>query len=534
MKTLIIYLIMVGLALSPHASSAESTKRKKEIVVKNFSTETVWKTIQKKSETGIVQIIAHIAQADPLKPYYKQSGEGRGSGALIAGGNGLILTSYHVIENAVKVGIQMPLYFGKRMLEASVVGVCPDYDIALLQLDPAVCSYISKQYGQIPTLPLGNSDLVDRSDQLLGLGFPLGEESLKSVTGIVSGYEHVMAHNGLRVHSSYAIQVSTPLNPGSSGGPVLNAEGEVVGMSMAGNTEAQNVGFVVPINYYKILEEQLKKGGLVRKPTLGATFCRAKDNELALVLGNPIPAGCYLTYVFEGGLAAAMGIKEGDMVYTINGFVVDPYGCIQSGSSRDRLYVSDYLASLPLGHSLEIELYRKGQKMVMRGELSLTAEPAVRWRYCPYDMPDYEIIGGLLIQELSLNIIALFEHSQLGNEMPNVRSRLSLYKEETLRDTPVLVVTHVFPSSVAYSARAIGLGSFITHVNDQEVTSLAQLREALRTTTQKEFVVFKTDEKELLALPVSVSVQDESRLSQSFGYPSTPAMRELIERQASK
>ncbi len=260
------------------------------------------------------------------------------------------------------------------------------------------------------------------------------------------------------------------------------------------------------------------------------TFCRAKDNELAQFLGNPVPAGCYLTYVFEGGLAAKMGVKEGDMVYTINGFVVDPYGCIQTGSSRDRLYVSDYLASLPLGHSLEIELYRNGQRMVMRGSLSLTAEPAIRWRYFPYDTPDYEIVGGLLIQELSLNIIALFERSQLGSEVPDVRAHLSLYKEETLRDTPILLVTHVFPSSVAYSARAVGLGSFITHMNGQEVTTLAELREALRTTTQKEFVVFKTDEKELLALPVIACVQDESRLSQSFGYSSTPAMRELMQR----
>ena len=495
-----------------------------------------WEKVQKEVQFGIVQILSYQAEPDFLKPYYKESGEGRGSGALVADaqGAGLILTSYHVIENAIKVGVQMPLYCGKRMIPAEVVGVCPDYDIALLRLDPTVCVELTKQFGALPALKLGNSDTIHRSEQLLGLGFPLGEESLKSITGVVSGYEHVVSQSRLRLHQSYAIQVSTPLNPGSSGGPVLNKKGEIVGICMSA-ADAQSVGFVVPINYYKMLAPQLKQGGLTRKPFFGALFCRAKDNELAQLLGNPLPAGCYLSYVSPTGLTGIAGIKEGDMIYAINGFPVDPYGCIAiSGHTGDRLYVQDYLASFSIGSKFFVETYRRGVKLDYNIVLSLSKQPAIRWKYSPYDVIDYEIVGGLLIQELSLNIIALFEHTQMGNQFPGVRARFAAYKEDSMREDSVLVVTHVFPSSAAYNARSCGLGAIITEVNDVPVKTLEDIRAALRQQAHKEFVSLKTDENELLALPVDVIVADEARIAQSFGYQITPAMRQLVSESSEK
>lgn len=378
-------------------------------------------------------------------------------------------------------------------------------------------------------LKLGDSSKVDRSDQLLGLGFPLGDESLKSVTGVVSGAEHIVSRNGLRLCTLHAIQVTTPLNPGSSGGPVLNEEGEVIGIATAGSLEGQNVGFVAPINHYKLLATELKKGGLVRKPTLGVTFCRARDAEIAQWLGNPVPAGCYITHVLARGLGASLGLQEGDMIYSLDGFLVDPYGCIQTARVKDRMYLTDYLSSLSLGHELVIELYRSGERIVLKGALALRPEPPIRWNYFPYDSFDYEVIGGVVIQELSLNIIALFEHTQLGNQFPGVRARLIQYKEETMRDTPVLVVTEVFSSSVAYNARSFRIGSFIASVNGKEVSTLAALRERVAELKDANFVVLKSEEKELLVLSRVACLQDEARLSQLFGYTTTPAMAALIQ-----
>jgi S1-C subfamily serine protease len=516
------------LALAVAELSCKKAVESKDVVV--VAAKSGWKKVQDAAQYGVVQILSYQAEPDFLKPYYKESGEGRGSGALVedAQGKGLILTSYHVIENAIKVGIQMPLYCGKRMIPAEVVGVCPDYDIALLQLDPRICAELQKQFGTLPALKLGDSDKVHRSEQLLGLSFPLGEESLKSMTGVVSGYEHVVSQSRLRFHPSYAIQVSTPLNPGSSGGPVLNKKGEIVGICMSA-ADAQSVGFIVPVNYYKMLAPQLKQGGLTRKPFFGALFCRAKDNELAELLGNPLPAGCYLSYVSATGLAGVAGIKEGDMIYAINGFAVDPYGCIAiAGRTGDRLFVQDYLASFPIGSELFVETYRRGVKHDYKVVLNLSKQPAIRWKYSPYDVIDYEIVGGLLIQELSLNIIALFEHTQMGNQLPNVRARLVGYKEDSMREESVLVVTHVFPSSAAYYARSCGIGAVITHVDDTAVKTLEEVRTVLQDRGKKQFISFKMDDNELLALPVKTIIEDEVRLAQSFGYQMTSVMKQLM------
>jgi len=519
--------VMVGLLLLGAVFQAVAKSNDK--VAAATGAKTRWQKVQNDAQHAVVQILSYAAEPHILRPYIRESSEGRGSGSFIQEGTGLILTCYHVIENAVNVGIQMPLYCGKRVLPVRIVGVCPEFDFALLELDPAVRAELEKQFGALPTLKLGNSDKVQRSEQLLGLGFPLGDESLKSVTGVVSGYEHVVSRNGIRFHQSYAIQVSTPLNPGSSGGPVLNKKGEIVGICMSGNPEAQNVGFVAPINHYKVIQSRLKQEGIVRKPYLGVFFCRAKDNELAQMLGNPVPAGCYLSYVSSTGLAGQAGIKEGDMLYSINGFSVDPYGCISlKGQSGDRLYVQDYLATLPLGSDVECVLYRNGTKHEFTIPWKLSEEPAIRWRYQPYDQVDYEIIGGLLLQELSLNIIALFDHRSIGNDLPAVRSRLDQYKEDANRQESVLVVTHVFASSAAYMARSCGVGSIITEVNGQPVKTLRDVRSALSQQGSRDFVVFKTDEQEPLALPVATIVQNEEALARAFGYRITPGMAHLI------
>ncbi len=488
-----------------------------------------WKTVQKNSENAVVQVVCHVAEPHPLQPYQKRSREGRGSGFLISNqeNRGFILTNYHVVESALQVGVIMPLYFGKKVLQASVVGVCPDYDIALLELDSTATSFLLKDHGSIPFLRLGDSEKVDRSDQLLALGFPLGEESLKSVTGVVSGYAHVTIRNGLRYCGSHAIQVSTPLNPGNSGGPVINEEGFVVGIAMA-VADAQAVGYISPINYFMLLASELKKGGLVRKPSLGASFCTAKGDEIAAFLGNPLPAGCYISHVYPGGLAELSGVKEGDMLYRVNGLSIDPYGYVQRNFLKDRLSLADYFASLPLNSSLEVELYRQGERIILHGVLSLTSDSLIRWKYVPYDVIDYEIIGGLLIQELSLNILTFLEEIAKSQNQ-SLSPRLLLYKEGDKSTESVLVVTHLFPSSVAYNARSYDVGTIIAEVNHCPVTSLKELRELVSGVKKGQNLALTGDQGEFLVLPLLTLLEDEPRLSQSFGYSSTPAMRELMQ-----
>src|SRR5262249_26829670 len=157
-------------------------------------------------------------------------------------------------------------------------------DIALLRVKPAGLELIRSVLGGVPYMTFGDSDSIRRSDEVLALGYPLGQQSLKSTTGVISGHEQHM------------IQISAAINPGSSGGPLLNEAGEVIGINAAGITEAQNVGYAIPVNDLKIVLPDLYKTKLLRKPFLGILYNNASE-ALTEYLGNPQPGGCYIVEV---------------------------------------------------------------------------------------------------------------------------------------------------------------------------------------------------------------------------------------------
>ena len=422
-----------------------STSSIEESIVVPVSSQASWNRVQKKAEHAVVQVFSQMVEPNVLRPYRKDSGEGRGSAFLISD-EGAILTNYHVVAGAERVAIQMPLLFGKKMIEVDVKSVCPERDIAVLKLRTQDCEKVKEQHGSVPYLTLGDSEKIDRSDELLALGFPLGQESLKSATGVVSGEEHVtIASGGGRSVEARCFQVSTPINPGNSGGPTLNRNGEVVGINTAGIGSAQNVGYILPIGEYNLIEADLKRKPLIKKPYLGATYCYAESDELALLLGNPVPSGCYLTKVYEHGLMHEIGLQSGDMIYELNGYTVDVYGHVTIPGRNDRIGVSDYISSLALGADLIITMYRNGEKHVLSGTMYCPEEPPISWKYFKYDELDYEIVGGLLFQELSLNIIGFFKDPQVVQQIPNIAGYLARYScDESSRGKSAIIVTQIF------------------------------------------------------------------------------------------
>lgn len=488
-----------------------------------------WYEIQKKSEYAVVQIFSHAVEPNIIKPYRIETNEGCGSGFFISS-DGLILTNYHVVCGALRVGIQMPLLFGKKMIEVKVKSVCPDRDLALLQLSREECALIKDIHGFVPFLPLGDSNTIERSDELLALGFPLGQEALKSSTGVVSGREHITITSGSgRQVEARCIQVSTPINPGNSGGPTLNKKGEVVGINTAGIGSAQNIGYALPISEFELIRSDMLKQPFIKKPYLGARFCYAAGDELALFFGNPLPSGCYLTQVYPHGLLAQLGLKEGDMVYAINDYTVDVYGMLKVEGQNDRMSASDYISSLPLNSDLSIEVYRNGEKKVFRGTVYCPEEPPVNWKYIPYDVIDYEIVGGVLLQDLSLNLVNFFRNEEVAQQLPAVADALGKYTfEESNREQPAVIVTQVLVTSIAQQTRAIGMGDIIKEINGQEVSCLKEARDALKFSKNREFTTFKTKDDNFIVLPTQEMLKDESRLAQSFNYQITPQIKELL------
>ena len=135
--------------------------------------------------------------------------------------------------------------------------------LALLKVTDKGMAIIKQEIKKsIPFLVLGDSDLVNRADEVLAVGYPLGQASLKSTSGVVSGREHI--------GGKHLIQISSPINPGNSGGPALNLNGEVIGIASSGITSAQNVGYIIPVNELKMIGSDLRK-----KKSSKKTFSRS-------------------------------------------------------------------------------------------------------------------------------------------------------------------------------------------------------------------------------------------------------------------
>jgi serine protease Do len=472
----------------------------------------LWRPIQDSVKDTVVQVFSQIAEFDFLQPYKTPSQYSAYGTAFFINDQGDLITNAHVINQARAIWIQIPS-LGKQIIDVEMVSISPERDIALLRLTPEGKQKVLSQLGKIPYLKLGNSDNVFRSDEVMALGYPLGQQSLKSTTGVISGRERNM------------IQMDAALNPGNSGGPTLNKRGEVVGINTAIVAEAQSVGYFIPINDLNAIKPDLYKVSLLRKPFLGVLFNNASE-QLTQYLGNPGPGGCYVVEVVKDSTLFKAGIERGDMLYAINGHAIDIYGEMKVPWSEDKISLVDYVSRISIGEDVTIVAYRKGKKKEVSVKFSQTELPPIREVYPGYEPIDYEIFGGMVLMQLTFNHIHVMKNNIHG---------LMKYVELANRAEPVLLITHIFPNSQLHRSRALTVGATINEVNGVAVHTLEEFRKVLKNGMHEPFMTVRatdnlsrTSDNILVALAMDKVVQEEQRLSTDFRYQLTDLSRDII------
>jgi serine protease Do len=484
-----------------------------QVVERVVSNAQLWRPVQEQIDNTVVQIFSQVAETDLLQPY-KTPAQGTSSGSgFFINEDGDILTNAHVVDQAKALWIQIQ-ELGKRILDVDLIGVSPERDIALLRLSPESKEIIRKELGSISFLPLGDSDILRRSDEVMALGYPLGQQSLKATNGMYSGNENRY------------LQISAPINPGNSGGPLLNAKGEVVGVNSAGIMKAQNVGYAIPINEVKIILPDLYTVKLLRKPFLGIVFNNATD-ALTDYLGNPQPGGAYVVEVVKDSTLDKAGVKRGDMIYQINGYRLDIYGEMRVVWSEDKVSLIDYVSRLSIGQEISLIIYRNGVQHEIVTKFEQMALPPVSEIYPSYEPIDYEVFGGMVVMPLTINHLQL-----LGSRAPG----LAKYMDIQQRAEPALIITHIFPSSYAYRSRAISVGSTIHEVNGMAVNTLAQYRVALKNAVKNKHLVLRVadnvarrSDNVIVALEWNKLIEQEAVLSRDYIYPMSSTAKDLIE-----
>ncbi|MBU3566478.1 DegQ family serine endoprotease [Polynucleobacter sp. MWH-HuK1] len=238
------------------------------------------------------------AQPNPGKP--QEADRGVGSGFIIES-NGLILTNAHVVEGATTIYVTLT---DKREFKAKLLGMDKRTDVAVVKIDAR----------DLPKLPLGDSSRVRVGEWVLAIGSPFGLENTVTA-GIVSAKS--------RDTGDYLpfIQTDVAVNPGNSGGPLLNTAGQVIGINsqiFSRSGGYMGISFAIPIDEAMRVADQLRTNGKMTRGRIGVALGEmTKDIAESLGLGKP--RGAYVRNVEPGGPAAAGGIESGDVILSFNG-----------------------------------------------------------------------------------------------------------------------------------------------------------------------------------------------------------------------
>ncbi|NVN94870.1 MAG: Do family serine endopeptidase [Bacteroidetes bacterium] len=236
-----------------------------------------------------------------------------GSGVIISS-DGYIVTNNHVVQEAEKIEVTLN---DKHIYSAKIIGSDPSTDLALLKIEAT----------DLPTVLYGNSDEVRIGEWVLAVGNPFNLTSTVTA-GIVSAKArniNILGKNNNESPIESFIQTDAAVNPGNSGGALVNTKGELIGINaaIASNTGSYSgYSFAIPVNIVRKITEDLKKYGIVQRAYLGVSIAEI-DGKLAENKKLNNTKGVYIGTVTENGAAAMAGIKDGDIIVSINGKVVN-------------------------------------------------------------------------------------------------------------------------------------------------------------------------------------------------------------------
>lgn len=257
---------------------------------------------------------------------------GAGSGVIVEA-DGHILTNHHVIQGAERITVKLA---DGRSLRARVIGSDPATDVALIKVDAAE---------PLPAARIGDSTLLRVGEWVCAIGNPLAYEHTVTV-GVVSYLGRKLYDASLDDY----IQTDAAINYGNSGGPLINARGEVIGINAAMSWKASNIGFAIPINQAMGIVPQLKAAGRVSRGYLGVTL-RDLDPDVVESLGLRNVSGALVQDVTDGSPGARAGLRPYDVILRVDG---DPV------RSNDDL-VRRIAARVP-GMAVRLRVLRDGQE----------------------------------------------------------------------------------------------------------------------------------------------------------------------------
>ena len=306
--------------------------------------------VAEKVSKSVVSIVTSTKTTDFFGQSYDAAAAGTG---VIVTEDGYILTNKHVINGATKVTVVLD--DGTTYEEVKVVATDPLNDIAFLKI---------KDVSDLPAATLGDSKTISVGQQVIAIGNALGQYQNTVTAGIISGIGRSVTasdETGTNAETlSDMIQTDAAINSGNSGGPLVNAAGEVIGINTATSTSAENMGFAIPISSVKGMLKQLIETGKAERTYLGVYMVEI-TSEIAKTYNLPVEKGVYIyspsTYsaIVKDSPAAKAGLKEKDIITKVNDVKVG-----QNGS------LANIIGEYKPGDTVQLTVLRDGKEITVK------------------------------------------------------------------------------------------------------------------------------------------------------------------------
>ncbi len=410
----------------------------------------VEKTLEKRRSSNQAQDPFEFFFNDPLferffgpqfkpkkRPHQQFKQRGQGSGFIISK-DGYILTNNHVVGEADVIKVKLA---DGRHFKAKLVGTDPQSDVAVIKINA----------DNLPVLPLGDSDKLRVGEWVIAIGNPFGLTQTVTV-GVVSAKGR--SRIGINDYEDF-IQTDAAINPGNSGGPLVNIHGEAVGINTAIFSRSggyMGIGFAIPINMVRAIEQQLIKNGKVVRGWLGVVIQNI-DEDLAKSFGLDDTEGALISEVSKGSPAEKAGLKEGDVIKKLNGKKIESVDDLRNRIALTRP-----------GTKVELEVLRNGKRKTITVTIGEQPSGAVK------GVSKHEILKklGLGVQELTAELADQFGYQEGQG----------------------VLISEVAPGSPAAQA-GIKPGQLIEEVNRKHVHNMDEFLKALSTTKHTKRVLFK-------------------------------------------
>ena len=474
------------------------------------------------------QVFTRSALRNPLQPsVLGGGGEGRGSSFVVDVSHleklqvdHVLITNYHVVANSVgDVHVSFP-GLGAREIPVTKIAACPSRDLAVLGLRSALPK-------DVVPLAVGDSDALRQGDKCYAVGYPLGKPLCALTDGLISGVE-LLRNTGL-------IRMSAAINPGNSGGGLL-VDGKVVGVNSRKLTNADGMGYAIPINEVMAMLRSVSYDPstgdhatqLIERAVLGASF-QSSDATQALSLGNPETGGYYVNHVLEGTMLHndGEGLRRGDQITSVSvtprdgeatlSMSVDATGSTTVPWATNPVPFARVLDRLEHGDTLHLRVLRdQGQSVALAVPYHTTTPFAVREVLPEFESFVHDTVGGMVVCELTTNHLALALRSNVAGLAP--------YLSPEGRRQPALLVTHVYTASPASSKRVPILGHVLRAVNGVAVDTIASLHALFQAQSTAPYWTFETEQHSDLVLSKASLLEANDLTIKSNGLYGPPSV----------